>query len=118
MWPFTRNDKLKLTRIAQDFAVTGQILPEQIEEIAALGFRTIVCARPDNEQAGQPSFADIAAAAGRGGLKAVHIPMSGGAPSPDQLALFRQALQDAGGPVLGYCRSGMRAGNLHAAARR
>lgn len=118
MWPFARNDKMKVTKIAHDFAVTGQILPEQIQEIATLGYRAIVCARPDNEQAGQPTFADIEAAARRLGLKAVHVPMSGGTPSPDQAACLRQALRDAGGPVLGYCRSGMRAANLYAAASR
>lgn len=118
MWPFTRNDKMNVTRIDDGFAVTGQIRPEQMGEIAALGYTAIVCARPDNEEAGQPAFAEIEASAKRQGLTAVHIPMTQGAPSPEQVARFRQTMQSASGPVLGYCRSGARAGNLRAAAGR
>ena len=119
MWPFFRKDKsMTLTRIDDGFAVTGQIRPEQVEELAALGFRAIVCVRPDEEEAGQPAFAEVAAAAERGGLKAIHIPMTGGVPSPEQIALFRDALGSVDGPVLGYCRSGARAANLCAAAGR
>ena len=36
----------------------------------------------------------------------------------DAAAYLRQAMRDAGGPILGYCRSGMRAANLYAAASR
>jgi uncharacterized protein (TIGR01244 family) len=107
---------MKMNRLNDSFAVTGQIRPEQIGEIAALGYKAIVCARPDNEEAGQPSFAEIEAAAKRHGVEAVHIPMLGGAPSPDQVARFRLAMNGVAGPALGYCRSGVRAGNLYAAA--
>jgi uncharacterized protein (TIGR01244 family) len=107
---------MSLNRIDDRFCVTGQIRPEQVEDLAAQGFKAIVCARPDNEDAGQPAFARIAEAAERQGLKAIHIPLSG-APSPQSVARLREALKGVDGPVLGYCRSGARAANLYAAAR-
>lgn len=118
MWPFTSgNGKMRITRIDEKFSVAGQIRPEQVEELAALGFKAIVCARPDNEERGQPGFAEIAAAAKRSGLAVLHVPMTGGMPAPDQLARFRKTMAAAQGPVLGYCRSGARAANLYAAGR-
>ena len=119
MWSFFRKvRKMSITQIDESFSVTGQILPAQVEELMALGFKAIVCTRPDNEEAGQPGFAEIAAAAERNGLKVLHIPMTSGAPSPEQVTRFREAMRDVQGPVLGYCRSGARAANLYAAGGR
>ena len=35
------------------YAVSEQITPEDVAEIKAAGFRSIVCHRPDDEEAGQ-----------------------------------------------------------------
>ncbi|WIJ27086.1 beta-lactamase hydrolase domain-containing protein [Devosia sp. RR2S18] len=74
----------------------------------------MVCARPDNEDPGQPSFSQIAEVAERFGLKAFHIPVSGQL-TEGQLIRFEQARFETAGPILGYCRSGGRAGSLYAA---
>jgi len=37
----------------------------------------VLCARPDNEDPGQPSFASIKKAAEAAGLKAAQVPISG-----------------------------------------
>ena len=119
MWPFPKSDLPHITarRIDDSFAVTGQLQPGQMVDVAAAGYRSILCARPDNEERGQPTFSAVAEAAGRAGLKAVHIPVSG---SLTEGALIRmeQALAELPGPILGYCRSGARAGSLYAAALR
>jgi uncharacterized protein (TIGR01244 family) len=118
MWPFPKSDSPRFAarRIDDTFAVTGQLQPGQMADIAAAGYRSILCARPDNEEMGQPPFSAVAEAAERAGLKAVHIPVSGGL---TQGALYRmeQALAELPGPILAYCRSGARAGSLYAAAR-
>ena len=101
-------------RIDDNFAVTGQITPEQIKDIAAAGFKSIVCARADMEEPGQPSFSLIAQAAEKAGLKVVHIPVSGQL-SEGALIRMERALDDLPGPMLGYCRSGARAGSLYSA---
>lgn len=98
---------MEIRQINPRLAVSGQIRPDDIAAVAARGFRAIVCNRPDGEEAGQPRFADVAAAARAAGLEARHIPVSG--PVTDtQAAAFGAALSDLPAPVLAYCRSGAR----------
>ena len=79
MWPFSSPpSSLNYRKIDDNFVVAGQISPADLPKIAEAGFKTIVCARPDNEEPGQPNFAVIAKAAKEAGLNAVHIPVSGG----------------------------------------
>ncbi len=117
MWPFTsskpKDRKMNLKKIAPDFSTTGQITPEQIKDVAAAGFKSIVCARPDQEDANQPAFAEVAKAAKAAGLEIVHIPVSGML-GEGQIIRFHDAWQSMPKPMLGYCRSGMRAGSLYA----
>ncbi len=107
---------MTINKVDDRFAQSPQIQPEDIQSIAAAGYKGIVCARPDNEDPGQPSFASVAAAAERAGLKAFHIPVSGPL-TEGQLIRFEQAKAETDGPLLGYCRSGGRAGSLYAATR-
>ncbi|WP_431307856.1 beta-lactamase hydrolase domain-containing protein [Devosia nitrariae] len=99
------------------FPTTGQITPQDIAEIKSKGFSGIVCARPDNEERGRPSFDEIARAAKESGLPIVHIPVSGML-SQGQVIRFEEAMARIQGPVLGYCRSGARAGSLYTTLRR
>jgi uncharacterized protein (TIGR01244 family) len=105
---------VRIQKINDTFSQSPQILPDEIRLIADAGFKAIVCARPDNEDAGQPAFAEIAAVAEQFGLKAYHIPVSGQL-TEGQLIRFAQARAEVDGPILGYCRSGGRAGSLYAA---
>jgi uncharacterized protein (TIGR01244 family) len=105
---------MAIQKIDDQFAQSPQLQPDDVRLIAEAGYKGIVCARPDDEDPGQPSFADIAEVAARFGLKAFHIPVSGQL-SEGQLIRFEQAKAEAGGPILGYCRSGGRAGSLYAA---
>lgn len=118
MWPFTSANPpaLHYRKIGAGFAIAGQISAGDVAKIAEAGFKTIVCARPDNEEPGQPRFATIAAAAKAAGLNAVHIPVSGGI-GEGQLIRLEEALKTLPGPMFGYCRSGARAGSLFAAAK-
>jgi uncharacterized protein (TIGR01244 family) len=117
MWPFSKPGALSFRRIDADFAVAGQLDPTDIQKVAEAGFKTILCARPDNEEPGQPSFAAIARAAKAAGLTAVHIPVSGMV-GEGQLIRMEQMLKGNPGPIYGYCRSGGRAGSLYTACKR
>ena len=121
MWPFktnpNREKKMNYRKIDAQFAVAGQLLPGQIDEVAAAGFKTIICARPDHEEPGQPTFAEVARAAKEKGLQAVHIPISGGM-TEGALIRMEKALKELPMPMYGYCRSGGRAGSLYSAALR
>ena len=119
MWPFssTKEKKMNYRSIDPNFAVAGQLQPNQIDSVAAAGFKTIVCARPDHEEPGQPTFAEVSKQAEQMGLKAVYIPISGGITDP-ALKSMKKALKDLPKPMYGYCRSGARAGSLYATALR
>lgn len=82
---------MNIKTIDERFATTGQVRPEEIAALAAQGYAAIVCARPDHEDPDQPSFADIARAAEKHGMKAIHIPVTG-QPTPDQVVRFGEAM--------------------------
>lgn len=97
-------------------SVAPQILPDQMADIAAAGFVAIVNNRPDDEEPGQPSGAEIQAAAEAAGLAYTAIPVTHAGFGHGQLDAMRAALDAADGPVLAYCRSGTRSCNLWALA--
>jgi uncharacterized protein (TIGR01244 family) len=94
-------------RVTEDFSTAPQISVAYVAEAAMQGFSAIICNRPDGEDPGQPSAAEIAAAAQAAGLSCTHIPVRG-APGPAEVEAMREAVDAAEGPVLAYCRSGTR----------
>ncbi len=101
--------------LTKEFAVSPQIDAAHVKEIAGAGFRSILCNRPDGEEAGQPEFDAIETAARAEGLEVRSVPIVSGMLTPDALAEFDQALQDLPKPILAYCRSGTRCTMLWAA---
>ena len=94
-------------RITPDFAVAGQIDATDVAAAAAQGFTMIVNNRPDQEAPGQPSGAEIKAAADAAGLHFRSLPYAGQTP-PGVVAETALLLEQAQGPVLAYCRTGTR----------
>ena len=91
----------------ETLSVCSFVTPADLPEVAKQ-FRTIVSARPDDEEPGQPSSSEIAEAAKRLGLEYVHIPVVPGQISDEQVAAFARALAEKPGPVLAYCGVGER----------
>ncbi len=108
-----KSKSMTIRKISDDFSATGQITPDQVKAAAEAGFKSILCARPDDEEPGQPSFADVAKAAEEQGIAIVHIPVSGML-GEGQIIRFHDAWASMPKPMLGYCRSGARAGSLYA----
>jgi sulfide:quinone oxidoreductase len=107
-----------LRQIAPDVCVAGQLDAAAIAEAAAAGFRSVVNNRPDQEHGpGQPTSAEIEAAARAAGLAYRHLPVDSGWQSPEQIAAFTQLLAELPRPLLAFCRSGARSTRLYAAAR-
>ena len=107
-----------VTHISADFAISPQITTAQLAQLKAAGFTTVICNRPDHEEGGQPTFAEVKAAAEAAGLDAHHIPIRPGQATEADVAAFDTAVTTAKGKVLAYCRSGARAQSLYAARPR
>lgn len=99
---------MSIRSIDPSFHVTGQIKPSQLRELADLGFKAVICMRPDKEGFFQPSFEDVEEAARDVGLEAHYLPVIPGSVSFDQARQLRDLLSRRSGPVLAYCASGMR----------
>lgn len=108
---------MQMRPISDDYAVSAQIQPEDVAEIAKAGYRTIICNRPDDEDPGQPSHGSIEAAARAAGLGFRFIPVISGAMTEDDVIAQKAALDEVPGPVFAYCRSGTRSANLYMGAR-
>ena len=94
--------------IPDTYTVSGQIAPEDVAQIAALGFRTLIDNRPDAEV--PPGFQTEAMrkAAETAGLTFVANPFSHAAFSMELVERQAAALAAAEGPVFAYCASGNR----------
>ena len=93
--------------VTDTFSVSPQISPAEVAAAAAQGFTLIINNRPDGEAPGQPTGAQIEAAARAAGLDYVSAPVVG-RPGPVQVEAVRAAVARANGKVLAYCRSGTR----------
>lgn len=98
--------------VADGFAVSGQIRPEDVSEIAAAGYKTIIANRPDSEDGAVPHEA-VRKAAEAAGLEFHYIPVVSGAVTADNVTDMAAALEKAKRPVFAYCRSGTRSTNLY-----
>jgi len=94
-------------RVTDQLSVSPQIALDDLARAAGEGFKLVINNRPDGEEPGQPTSAEVEAAARAAGLDYLHIPVRGG-PTPDQVEANHRAVEAAGGPVLAFCRSGTR----------
>ena len=95
-------------KISENYAAKGQVFPQDMGEIADLGFKTIINNRPDGEEMGQPADAELKAAAEAEGLSFVFIPMTLPILSPELVTQHHAAIEASDGPVFAFCRSGTR----------
>ncbi len=93
--------------VTPTFAVSPQIALADVAVAAAQGFTLIINNRPDGEDPGQPTSAQVEAAVRAAGLDYLWAPVVG-RPGPAQVAAVREAVAGARGKVLAYCRSGTR----------
>lgn len=104
---------MDIREINNEYSVSGQITVEELDTIAALGFKSIVCHRPDHEQPEQPEFASIAARARELGIEVAHVPVGPMGVTAEAVSGMVDALDELPRPMLGYCRSGMRSTKIY-----
>ncbi|CUX83337.1 MAG: TIGR01244 family protein [Roseibaca calidilacus] len=94
--------------LTDGYAVAPQIAAEEAAEIAAAGFKTVICNRPDGEVPAEFQSDAIRAAVEAAGMNFVANPVIGGAITPDNISAQGAAIADQPGPILAYCASGNR----------
>lgn len=99
-------------RLSENCAVSSQIQPTDVAAIAAEGFTTIICNRPDGEDFGQPTAEDVATECEAQGVTFKLIAIDRNGLTMDMVEDFRSAVAASEGPVLAYCRSGQRSSVL------
>ena len=107
---------MDVRRVTDDFSVSPQIAPGDLATLRDQAFALVINNRPDGEEPGQPSGAQIEAAAHEAGLNYRAIPVAGGFAEP-QVAEMAEAITNASGPVFALCRSGTRSTLLWALAQ-
>jgi uncharacterized protein (TIGR01244 family) len=98
-------------------SVSGQIQPADVARLKASGVSMIVCNRPDGEEPGQSTAAEIEQAATSAGIDFRHVPIVRGI-GPSDVDAMQEALEAARGKVHAYCRTGNRSSLVWAVARR
>ena len=98
------------------FSVAPQLQPADMAELAHRGFEAVICNRPDGEEPGQPTVAEMRDAAQAAGMAFHHIPVSGGAFPAPAVAAFAAVRRGTAGRTIAYCRSGTRSITLETLA--
>jgi sulfide:quinone oxidoreductase len=106
---------MKLITVNEHLSVSGQIEIADIGLLAKEGVEVVLCNRPDNEEAKQPSFSVLAAAANAAGIEAIALPFKAGEMQSAQVEEMTRLLQ-RGKRLHAFCRSGNRSFCLYAAA--
>jgi sulfide:quinone oxidoreductase len=108
---------MPIFKLSESLSVAAQITPQDVPNIAAQGFTTVVCNRPDGEVPDQASMDEIEAACNAAGLLFVRYPVNAmNFPGAD-LDGMGELFDDPSQSVLAYCRTGTRCANLWVATR-
>ncbi|UWQ47159.1 TIGR01244 family sulfur transferase [Leisingera aquaemixtae] len=94
--------------ITPRYSVSPQISAEDLPAIAAAGYKTVICNRPDEEVPPSHQADAIRAAAEAAGLRFEVLPLTHQTMTPENVALQRELYESSDGPVLAYCASGTR----------
>ncbi|ETX26675.1 TIGR01244 family sulfur transferase [Roseivivax isoporae] len=99
---------MDIRHVSGTYHVSPQISEEDVAAIAAAGFGTVICNRPDGEVPPSHQAAAIARAAEAAGLRFEVLPLTHQTMTPENVGRQMAMVEDAGGKVLAYCASGTR----------
>lgn len=108
---------VNIRKVTDELSVSPQVSPDNLAELATLGFKSVICNRPDGEEHGQPSFSDIEQAATAAGLEIRYLPIYHTGMGADDLDASATAFTQMAKPILAYCRSGARSAAVWNACR-
>lgn len=100
--------------LTEALSVSPQITATDLEAVRIAGFKSVICNRYDGESADQPNFSEIESAALAAGLQVRYLPAESGKVTDDQGLAFGALMTELPGPVLAFCRTGMRSTTMWA----
>jgi len=104
--------------LTPELAVAGQLDSDDMAQVAAAGFKSVIINRPDYEGGPeQPPADQVMQAAQAAGLTAVYQPVISGQLTLEDAHTFKSYLHQLPKPILAYCRSGGRCTNLFVATQ-
>jgi hypothetical protein len=110
---------LEITQHNEEFSTVGQIMPEEVAQIAALGYKSVIDNRPDMEGGhDQPLHIDIETQVKSAGMQFAYLPVISGSITPEQVQQMADLIESMPKPILAFCRSGARSTNLYHLALR
>lgn len=99
---------MDIRQISTTYAVSPQIDLSDLPQIAAAGFKAIICNRPDAENPPSHHAEAMKAAATALGLGFTYIPVTHQGLNMEMVNDQAAAMAETDGPVLAYCASGTR----------
>lgn len=105
---------MHIRKLTDQISVSPQILPGEMADLEAAGFRSVINNRPDGEADDQPSSAEMAQAAAARGLAYRDIPIVPGQYEAAVIEAMARAVAELPAPVLAFCRTGTRSTTLWA----
>jgi uncharacterized protein (TIGR01244 family) len=105
---------IEITQHNAEFSTTGQISPDHVAQIAALGYKSVIDNRPDLEGGHeQPMHSDIEKLVQATGMRFAYLPVVSGAITQEQVHQMADLIESLPKPILAFCRSGARSTNLY-----
>ncbi|MCJ8333953.1 MAG: TIGR01244 family sulfur transferase [Epibacterium sp.] len=99
---------MDIRTITPRYSVSPQICAEDVAAIAAAGFKTVICNRPDTEVPPSHQADAIGTAVTAAGLTFKVLPLTHQTMNAENVAIQREIYEGCEGPVLAYCASGTR----------
>ena len=105
---------MNIKALTPHLSITPQVMVAELEAVAQMGFKAIICNRPDGEGPDQPSFKEMEQAALKLGMQMRYLPAESGKVRDEDGKAFGELLATLPAPVLAYCRTGMRSTTMWA----
>lgn len=99
---------MDIRTLTPKYAVSPQISVSDAAEIAAAGFTTVICNRPDEEVPAEQRAHAIGEAVRAVGLDFHVLPVGNQGMAGELISAQRGLTESSPGPVLAYCNSGTR----------
>jgi sulfide:quinone oxidoreductase len=105
---------MHIHKLTDQLSVSPQVALEEIVKLSALGFKSVICNRPDKESDDQPTMSAVESAVKAAGLTWQHQPVVSGNITDQDVTDFTQLMAKLPQPVFAFCRTGTRCSILWA----